>query len=82
MLRHGELFPDKPATGTLALTYQGASRFYSMVDTGGTFRVKGLMHRKATVHKAIIEAFRFDENHGRAFLGRGQTGDRQGQLPV
>ncbi len=67
LLRHGELFPDKPATGTVALTYQGASRFYSMVDTVGTFRVKGLMHRKSTVHKAIIEAFRFDENHGRAF---------------
>jgi hypothetical protein len=67
LLRHGELFPDKPAWNTVALTYQGASRFYAMADTSGKFRVPGLMNTKATVHKAVIEAFRFDEGDGRAF---------------
>jgi len=31
-LRHGELFADQPAPGTVLLCYQGPSRFYSMVD--------------------------------------------------
>lgn len=67
LLRHGELFPDKPAWDTVALTYQGASRFYAMADTTGKFRVPGLMNTKATVHKAVIEAFRFNAEDGLAF---------------
>lgn len=66
LLRHGELFPDKPAAGSITLVYQGKSRFYTMVDSEGTFRLPGLTLRKQTVHKAIIEAFRFDPQTGRA----------------
>lgn len=66
LLRQGELFPDKPAYESVFLTYQGASRFYGMVDTAGRFRVVGLADRKHTVHKAILEGFRIDKDTGLA----------------
>ncbi|UZP66637.1 M28 family peptidase [Desulfovibrio mangrovi] len=64
--RQGELFPDQPAQGTVVLTFLGKQPFYSMVDTAGTFRTVGLANRNFTVHKAIIEAFRFDQDTGLA----------------
>jgi len=63
-IRQGELFPDQPAPGTLILTYQGPSLFYTTVDTGGLFSVHGLADRKNTIHKAILEGFRFTPNTG------------------
>ena len=63
-IRHGELFPDQPAPGTLILTYQGPSLFYAMTDAGGSFSVRGLADRKNTIHKAILEGFRFSPNTG------------------
>ncbi|WP_082936262.1 FtsX-like permease family protein [Halodesulfovibrio spirochaetisodalis] len=64
--RQGEPFPDKPAVGTLVLTYQGPSRFYSLVNTDGTFELPGLATSQQTVHKAVIEAFRLDPDTGLA----------------
>lgn len=64
--RQGELFPDKPAFGSVVLTYLGDTPFYSMVDTEGNFRVQGLANRKLTVHKAVIEALRFNPETGLA----------------
>jgi cell division protein FtsX len=63
-IRQGELFPDQPAPGTLILSYQGPSLFYAMVDSAGLFHVRGLADRKHTVHKAILEGFRFDKESG------------------
>ncbi len=63
-IRQGELFPDQPAPGTLILTYQGPSLFYTMVDTAGLFHVRGLADAKHTVHKAILEGFQFDPANG------------------
>ncbi|MDH3558795.1 MAG: peptide ABC transporter permease, partial [Deltaproteobacteria bacterium] len=63
-IRQGELFPDQPAPGTLILTYQGSSSFYTMVDTAGLFHVRGLADRSHTAHKAILEGFRFDKESG------------------
>jgi cell division protein FtsX len=63
-IRQGELFPDQPAPGTLILAYQGPSLFYTMVDTAGLFHLRGLADRKHTVHKAIVEGFRFAEKSG------------------
>ncbi|MDH3852574.1 MAG: peptide ABC transporter permease, partial [Deltaproteobacteria bacterium] len=63
-IRQGELFPDQPAPGTLILTYQGPSSFYTMVDTAGLFHVRGLADRSHTAHKAILEGFRFDKESG------------------
>jgi len=63
-IRQGELFPDQPAPGTLVLAYQGPSLFYTMVDSGGLFHVRGIADRKHTIHKAILEGFRFSQNTG------------------
>ncbi|MCG8529519.1 MAG: hypothetical protein MI749_02520 [Desulfovibrionales bacterium] len=64
--RQGEPFPDKPAVGTLVLTYQGPSRFYSLVNTDGTFDLAGLATSQMTVHKAVIEAFKISPETGLA----------------
>ena len=62
LLRQGELFPDQPATGTVVQVYQGPDRyFYAMVDTVGEFRAVGLANRKHTEHKAILEAYGFND---------------------
>lgn len=66
LLRQGELFPDKPAFESVFLTYTGASRLYSMVDTAGAFRVVGIPDRRHTVHKAILEGYRIDPDTGLA----------------
>ncbi|MGD8989219.1 MAG: M28 family peptidase, partial [Syntrophobacterales bacterium] len=63
-IRQGELFPDQPASGTLILAYQGPGRFYGMVDAAGSFQFRGLADSKHTIHKAILEGFRFDPKSG------------------
>ncbi|MGE5258800.1 MAG: FtsX-like permease family protein [Hyphomicrobiales bacterium] len=65
-LRHGELFADKPAPGTVLLCYQGPSRFYAMVDSQGRFSLKGVADKTFSFHKIVIEGYRFDEQTGRA----------------
>lgn len=65
-LRHGELFADKPAPGTVLLCYQGPSRFYTMVDAQGRFHLKGVADKTHSLHKVVIEGYRFDERTGRA----------------
>lgn len=64
--RQGEPFPDKPAVGTLVLTYQGPSRFYALVNTDGEFELPGLATSQQTVHKAVIEAFKINPDTGLA----------------
>ena len=64
--RQGEPFPDKPAVGTLVLTYQGPSRFYALVNTDGSFEIPGLVVSQQTVHKAVIEAFKISPETGLA----------------
>ncbi len=44
-LRHGELFPDQPAPGTVIMAFQGEGRYYSMVDAMGMFYLKGVSTR-------------------------------------
>lgn len=66
MLRQGELFPDRPADGTVFLVFQGDSVFPAMSDAGGRFHVPGLARYSQTVHKAIIEGYRFDPQTGLA----------------
>jgi hypothetical protein len=63
-LRHGELFADKPAPGTVLLCYQGLSRFITMVDTQGRFSLKGVADKTHSFHKVVIESYRFDERTG------------------
>jgi hypothetical protein len=65
-LRHGELFADKPAPGSVLLCYQGPSRFHVMVDQRGRFSLKGVADRTHSFHKVVLEAYRFDPETGEA----------------
>lgn len=61
-LRHGELFADKPAPGTVLLGFQGPARFYTIVDHMGKFHLRGLADSKHTYHKVIFEGYKFDQS--------------------
>ncbi|MGD8989964.1 MAG: M28 family peptidase [Desulfobacterales bacterium] len=63
-LRHGELFADQPAPGTVLLCYQGPARFYVMVDHLGDFFLRGLADKKHSYHKVIFEGYKFDPESG------------------
>jgi hypothetical protein len=75
-LRHGELFPDQPAPGSIIIAYQGPVFFYTNVDTLGNFKIKGLADKKHVLHKVIIEGYRFDPDTGSVVLAidKKQTG--------
>jgi len=66
LLRKGEIFPDRPGTGLVVLAFQWQTLNYAMVDTAGTFRIPGLASKKVSYHKAVVEAFRFNEETGLA----------------
>jgi cell division protein FtsX len=59
-LRHGELFADQAAPGTVLLGFQGPARFYAIVDHMGKFHLRGLADKKHSYHKIIFEGFKFD----------------------
>jgi hypothetical protein len=63
-LRHGELFADQPAPGTVLLSYQGPARFYVMVDHLGMFSLRGVADSKHSYHKIIFEGYKFDPKSG------------------
>ena len=63
-LRHGELFADQPAPGTLLLCYQGPTRFYVLVDHLGNFNLRGVADKKHSYHKIIFEGYKFDPETG------------------
>ncbi|MFH1092474.1 MAG: ABC transporter permease, partial [Pseudomonadota bacterium] len=64
LIRHGELFPDQPARGSVLLAFQGPGRYYSMVDALGNFNIKGVADSRHVPGKVIIEGYRFDEQTG------------------
>ncbi len=64
-LRHGELFADQPAPGSVILSFQHFSRYHSMVDALGIFRIRGVADKRHTIHKVIIEGYRFDPESGK-----------------
>ncbi|EGB15079.1 protein of unknown function DUF214 [Pseudodesulfovibrio mercurii] len=66
LLRKGEIFPDRPGTGLVVLAFQWQTRNYGMVDTQGNFRIPGLAGKKVSYHKAVIEAFKFNDETGLA----------------
>jgi hypothetical protein len=63
-LRHGELFPDQPAPGSMILAYQGPGHYYAMVDSMGVFRLKGMADKRHVYDKVIIEGYKFDPEKG------------------
>ncbi|GBC63219.1 peptide ABC transporter permease [Desulfonema ishimotonii] len=64
LLRHGELFPDQAAPGTMILAYQGQGRFHAMTDATGRFQLRGMATKKLVPDKVIIEGYRFDPATG------------------
>ena len=75
-IRHGELFPDQPAPGTVLLAFQGPARYHALVDARGRFRLVGLADSTHVWDKVIIEGYRFDEVTGEAVwaIDKPQTG--------
>ncbi len=83
-IRHGELFPDQPAPGTVILAYQGLTRFYAMVDSSGTFMVKGVADKKHVLDKVILEGYKFEPETGRVVwaIDKAQTGKDAYRLKI
>jgi hypothetical protein len=75
-LRHGELFADQPAPGSVILAYHGPGRYYSMVDTLGIFQIRGIADKRHLLDNVILEGYRFDQNTGAAewAVDKKQTG--------
>ncbi|MFH1137394.1 MAG: FtsX-like permease family protein [Pseudomonadota bacterium] len=64
-IRHGELFPDQPAPGSVIQAYQGDAIFYAMVDSLGQFEFRGVSDKKHVFDKVILEGYKFDPESGR-----------------
>nr|NJM01233.1 hypothetical protein [Desulfobacula sp.] len=79
-MRHGAVFPDAPAPGSVILSFQGPGLFYAMADDSGDFSIKGLATRNLTVHKAILEGYKFDETTGETLWAIDKKNDHQGQV--
>ncbi len=63
-LRHGELFADQPAPGTVFLSNQGPALYTVMVDHLGSFNLRGVADSKHSFHKIIFEGYKFDPQSG------------------
>ena len=63
-LRYGAVFADAPAPGSMILSFQGPGVFYNMVDESGNFIIKGISTKKLTLHKVILEGYKFDKITG------------------
>lgn len=84
LLLQGELFANYPAAKTLLLAYQGSQKHYAMVDSSGTFRIKGIADKKHVLDKLIIEGYRFDEKTGQVLwaIDKKQTGKQNYRLKI
>lgn len=76
LLRQGELFPDQAAPGTMILAFQGPTYYHAMADARGIFTLKGMATNKLTLHKVIIEGYRYDPDTGEVIwaIDKNQTG--------
>ncbi len=84
LLRHGELFAEAPAPGTVVLAYQGPAMYHAVVDAMGVFRLKGVASKKLVLHKVILEGYRFDDQSGAAVwaIDKKQTGKPAYRLKI
>lgn len=75
-IRHGELFPEQPAPGTIIQAYQGPAVYFAMADTNGRFSFNGICDKKNTFHKVVLEGYRFDPQTGDVIwaIDKKQTG--------
>lgn len=56
-IRKGELFPDRPASGTILSVIQGDSLFTAMSYRDGSFSIPGVASKRVSYHKLIIEPY-------------------------
>ncbi len=84
LLLQGELFADYPAAKTVLLAYQGTQKHYTMVDSSGTFQLKGIADKKHVLDKLIIEGYRFDKNSGEVLwaIDKKATGKNNYRLKI
>ncbi len=75
-IRHGELFAQQPAPGTMLLAFQGPARYHVRVDRSGHFELRGISDKKNVFDKVIVEGYRFDPQTGatRWAIDKKQTG--------
>lgn len=83
-LRHGELFPDQPAPGTVLMAFQGPGRYYARVDHRGMFYLKGVSTSSLVRDKVIIEGYKFDPETGGVIwaIDKPQTGKPAYRLKI
>lgn len=83
-IRHGELFAESPAPGTVILSYQGNTRYYAMVNDLGMFQIKGVADKRHVLDKLIIEGYRFDPETGKVLwaIDKEQTGKEAYRLKM
>ena len=84
LLLQGELFANYPAAKTVLLAYQGSQKHYAMVDSSGTFRIKGIADKKNVLDKLIIEGYRFDKKSGEVLwaIDKKETGKANYRLKI
>jgi len=83
-IRHGELFADQPAPGTVLLSYQGNARYYAMTNSMGQFQMRGVADKRHVLDKVIIEGYRFDPDTGSVTwaIDKEQTGKEAYRLKM
>ncbi len=67
-LRFGEVFADEPSTGAVVMSFQNTGIHHALVDGTGNFYIKGVADKKHSLHKVIIEGYRFDPETGKINL--------------
>ena len=74
LLRQGELFADQAAGDVMILAFQGPGRHHVRTDARGVFRLKGMASKKLTLHKVVIEGYKFDPRTGKTVLAIDKPG--------
>lgn len=84
LLLQGELFANYPAINSTILSYQGAGKYYAMVDATGHFSIKGLANKKHVLDKLIIEGYKFDAESGKVIwaIDKKETGKANYRLKL
>ncbi len=64
-IRQGELFPDKPASGTLVCALQGNSLVRVMTFQDGSFFIPAVANKRVAFQKLILEPYGVDPQTGK-----------------
>lgn len=64
-IRQGELFPDKPAPGTIVCALQGNSLVRAMTFRDGSFFIPAVANKRVAFQKLILEPYGVDPETGK-----------------